>query len=61
MQTDLDGESVIVIAGGLDGRNNAVSEVELLNIENGKEWRTLGQLSHPVQNFPTIGRVLGKS
>ena len=59
MQTDLEGESVIVIAGGLDARNNAVSEVEFLNIENGKQWRTLGQLNHPVQNFPTIDRVLG--
>ena len=60
MQTDLDRESVIVIAGGLDGRNNVVSEVEFLNIENGKKWRTLAQLNHPVQNFPTIGRVLGE-
>ena len=60
LQTDLGGESVIVVAGGLDARNTAVSEVEFLNIENGKVWNTLGRLNHPVQNFPTVGRVLGE-
>ena len=49
-----------MIAGGLDSSNEAVSEVEFLNIANGKQWRTLAHLNHPVQNFPTVGRVLGE-
>jgi len=58
-KTHLNGEDVIVVAGGLDDRNFPVADVEFLNIEENKKWKTLGQLKHPIQDFPTVGRILG--
>ena len=59
-QTDIAGEDVIVVAGGQDERGSPVKEVEYLKIAENRKWRTLGRLSRPAENFPTLGRVLGR-
>ena len=51
---------MIVVAGGQDARGGPVKEVEFLSIKENRAWRRLGHLNHPVQDFPTVGRVLGQ-
>ena len=58
-QTDIDGDEVIVVAGGLDARDSPAKEVEFLNVKENIKWKTLGRLNNPVRDFPTVGRVLG--